>query len=367
MKKLVLATAVSSIALMSGCASTNDQGAGIEQEYQAELDARNKEIDNLKQKLGESQQLAASASTASQQQKNSSASNSDGLLPPNAKAGQCFARVYTPPTYKTESERVLKADGYDVVEIIPAVYGVEQQTVMTQEATEVLDVIPAVYGWKEEQVLVSPAITELQKVPAVYAFEEDQLLVKPAHSIWKKGSGPITKLNESTGEIMCLVEVPAVYETVKKRVLVSPETTKPVVVKEAVYKTVKTRVVEQPAKTVTKVIPAVYDTVAVKKLVKDSGTTATTIPAVYETIQTTIKVDDGFLKWAPILCETNVTGDVIRQLQQTLNDKDYKAGPVDGIYGWQTTRAVRQYQSNNKMAGDGQLTIELVEALELKY
>ena len=365
MKKLVLVTAVSSIALISGCASTNEQGAGIDQEYQAELDARNKEIEDLKQKLSDNQQQA-SASTASMdssQGKNSS----DDLLPPNAKAGQCFARVYTPPTYKTESETVLKADAYDVVTIVPAVYGLEQQTVMTQSETEVLEVIPAVYGWKEEQVLVSPEITELRKVPAVYGFEEEQLLVKPAHSIWKKGTGPITKVNQSTGEIMCLVEVPAVYETVKKRTLVSPETTKQVVVKDAVYKTVKTRIVEQPAKTVTKVIPAVYDSVAVKKLVEKSSTTSTNIPAVYESIQTTSKVDDGYLEWTPILCETNVTGDIIRQLQQALNDKDYKAGPVDGIYGWQTTNAVRKYQKINNMPGDGQLTISLVEALQLDY
>ena len=256
---------------------------------------------------------------------------------------------------------------YDILDIIPAVYGVEYQTVMTQEATEVLEVIPAVYGWKEEQVLVSPEITELKKVQAAYAIEEEQMLVKPAHSIWKKGSGPITKIDQGTDEIMCLVEVPASYETVKKRVLVSPETTKQVVVKEAVYKTVKTRVVEHPARTVTKTIPAVYDKVAVKKLVTDSATTTKNVPAVYETIQTTVKVDDGFLKWAPILCETNVTGDIIRQLQQTLNNKDYKAGPVDGIYGWKTTNAVRKYQSDNAMAGNGQLTIALVEALELNY
>ncbi len=104
-----------------------------------------------------------------------------------------------------------------------------------------------------------------------------------------------------------------------------------------------------------------------KKLVKEPNTTSTTIPAVYETVQTTVKLDDGYLEWAPILCETNVTGDIIRQLQQTLNDKGYKAGPVDGIYGWQTTNAVRKYQADNTMAGNGQLTIELVEALELNY
>ena len=378
MKKLALVTAISTIVLMSGCASTSNQGSSLQQEYQAELDARNKEISQLKQKLNDNQKMAAStsaqtadsmvtASTSSQQQQNSSSTYNSDLLPPNAKSGQCFARVYTPPTYKTETETVLNAEGYDVVEIIPAEYGVEQKTVMIQEATEELEVIAAVYGWKEEQILVSPAITELRKVPAMYKNEEEQRLVKPAHSIWKKGTGPITKIDQSTGEIMCKVEVPAVYETVKKRILVSAETTEPVVVKEAVYKTVKTRIVKQPAKTITKTIPAVYDTVAVSKLVKDSTTRSTSIPATYKTVETTVKVDDGYLEWAPVLCETNVTGDIVRQLQQALNDKDYNAGPVDGVYGWKTTNAVRKYQSDNELAGEGQLTIALVEKLELNY
>ncbi len=166
---------------------------------------------------------------------------------------------------------------------------------------------------------------------------------------------------------MCLVEVPAVYETVKKRVQLKPESTKRVVVKKALYKTVKTRVVEQPAKTVTRTIPALYATVEVKKLVKDSDTTVASIPAVYESVNKTSKVDDGFLTWAPILCETNVTGDIVRQLQQTLNEQGFKAGPVDGVYGWKTTNAVRAYQRDNKMAGDGQLTIALVDALKLNY
>ncbi len=135
----------------------------------------------------------------------------------------------------------------------------------------------------------------------------------------------------------------------------------------AVYKTVKTRIVKEPAKTVRREIPAVYDTVTVKKLVTPATTAAVNVPPVYESIDTTIKVSDGYLAWAPILCETNVTGDIIRQLQQALNDKNYKAGPVDGVYGVQTTRAVRKYQADNNMPGNGQLTIALVDDLGLKY
>jgi len=382
MKTLFVVAAVYSIALISGCQSSSQQFGSNQSEYEAEINARNEEIaardmelnardqeiSELKKQLDQSQKVSmTTASTGTQQASQSDASMKASLLPPKARTGQCFARVFSPPTYKTATEKVLKADGYDVVKVKPAVYRSEPKTVLVKEATEALEIIPAVYGWKEEKVLVSPEITELKVVPAVYGTELERVLVKPAHSVWKKGTGPITKIDESTGEIMCLVEIPAEYKTVQKRVLKTPETTVPVVVKKAVYKTVKTRVVKEPARTVTRKVPAVYDTVAVQKLVKAASTSKTSKPPIYETVKTSYKVSDGYLKWEPILCETNVTGDIIRKLQQALNNKGYQAGPVDGIYGARTTQAVRKYQRDSKIPGDGQLTIELVEALKIKY
>jgi len=382
MKKLFLVVAVYSTALIAGCSSSSEQFGSNQSEYEAEINARNQElkvrdqeiiardqeINTLKQQLDESQQITKAAVNAVEQPAmQSDASLNTSLLPPKAKAGQCFARVYIPPTYKTQAEKVLKADGYDVMNITPAVYRSESKTVLLKEATEVLEIIPAVYGWKEEKVLVSPEITELRVVPAVYGTETERVLVKPAHSVWKKGTGPITKIDESTGEIMCLVDIPAEYKTVQKRVLKTPESTVPVVVKKAVYKTVKARVVKEPARTVTRKVPAAYDTVSVQKLVKAASTSKTSKPPVYEMVNTSYKATDGYVKWAPILCETNVTGDIVRQLQQALNAKGYKAGPVDGIYGARTTNAVRSFQRDDKITGDGQLTIELVEALKIKY
>ena len=104
-----------------------------------------------------------------------------------------------------------------------------------------------------------------------------------------------------------------------------------------------------------------------KKVVKPASTTSVAVPPVYESIETTIKVSNASLEWAPILCETNVTGDIVREIQKSLDDKNCSAGPVDGIYGAQTTKAVRKYQADNNMPGNGQLTIELVDALGLKY
>ena len=77
--------------------------------------------------------------------------------------------------------------------------------------------------------------------PPVYENVTERILVKPAYTTWKKGRGPIEKINQATGEIMCLVEVPAEYRTVTKRVLKTPAGTKKVTI-PAVYKTVKKRI-----------------------------------------------------------------------------------------------------------------------------
>ena len=44
------------------------------------------------------------------------------LLPPDAKAGECYARVYVPPTYKTVTEERLKRAASERLEVIPAKY-----------------------------------------------------------------------------------------------------------------------------------------------------------------------------------------------------------------------------------------------------
>lgn len=45
MKKLVLVTAISSAVILSGCSSMGEQSGSVQQDYEAELNARNNEIE----------------------------------------------------------------------------------------------------------------------------------------------------------------------------------------------------------------------------------------------------------------------------------------------------------------------------------
>ena len=187
--------------------------------------------------------------------------------------------------------------------------------------------------------MVKEASERIETVPAVYETVTERVLVKPAYTTWKKGEGAITKVDNSTGEIMCLVEVPAEYKTVSKRVLKTPATSRKVS------------------------IPAEYQTVRVRKLVQPASERTVQIPAEYDTIVKREKVTDSRLEWKSVLCDTNTNADVIASLQRALKMRGYNPGRIDGVLGRETLDAVAQYQRNKGMAS-GQLTMENTPIVE---
>lgn len=331
-----------------------------------ELEVRNREIERLNAELS---QRAASvpapvpASTEAPAASTASA-ETDALLPPNAQPGECYARVMIPATYETVSEQVLVKDASEQFEVIPAQYEWVEEQVLVKDASEQLEVVPAEYEVIEEQVMVTPATTRVEEVPAVYDWVEEQVLVQPAHSVWKKGTGPMQKVDNATGEIMCLVEVPAQYETVRKRVLVQAASTQTVEV-PAEYRTVQRTVMKAPPSTRTITIPAEYATMKVQKLVRAEERRAVPVPAEYRTITKQVMVSEGGIGWQRVLCETNLSKDVVKALQEALAAQGFDPGPADGVLGPRTQAALQKYQTANQLAVGG-ITLEALERLGVR-
>lgn len=353
LQRLILPAVIA--ALATGCAS--QQTTQENTDYQA-LQSQQQQLEK------ENQQLRAALNAKSDQPAPAPSSPEHQLLPPNAKPGHCYARVVIPETYKTEMQRVLVSQEDSKITTTPARYETVQEQVLVSEAYDKLKVIPATYKTVTEKVLVKEATTKLITKPAEYKTVTEQVLVKPAYTTWKKGRGPIEKIDDSTGEIMCLVEVPAEYRTVSRKELVQPERTEEVQI-PAVYKTVTRRVVDQPARTEKVTVPAVYNTVEVVKQVEPPKEHKTIIPAVYKDVPKQVKVTDADMEWREILCETNTTRDVVRRLQKALEDKGYDPVWIDGVYGSKTRAAVVAYQKDNNLAS-GQLTMQTLDHLGVK-
>jgi len=283
------------------------------------------------------------------------------LFPPNAKAGECYTRVFVPATYKTVTEKVLSRDAATRLEIVPATYKWAEEKVLVSEASAKFEVVPATYGWADEVVTIKPATKQLVEVPAVYENKTEKVMVKPATTAWKKGRGPVEKVDNSTGEIMCLVETPAEYKNVSKRVLKTAARTEEKTI-PAQTKTVKKKVVAKPATTRKVEIPAKYETVKVRKLATPATTKSIEIPAKYTTVTRREAISESKMAWAPILCETNTTRDVVRKLQAALDKAGFSPGPIDGMIGSATMSAVARYQSAKGLPKGG-LTIKTLQSL----
>jgi Putative peptidoglycan binding domain len=287
------------------------------------------------------------------------------LLPPNAKPGECYARVFVPPTYKTETAQVVTREAAERVEIIPARYEKVTEQVLVREASKKVEVVPETYEWVEERVMVKPAFERIVEVPAVYETVKETVVDRPAHTVWKKGTGPIQKIDDATGEILCLVEVPATYKTVTKTVLKTPATTRKVEI-PAEYVTVRKQVMKTPSTTREVTIPAEYKTVEIQKLVSPAEEKRVQIPAEQQSVTKTVVASEGRIEWQPVLCETNASPELIKTMQLALRREGRYSGKIDGKLNTQTMAAVRSFQRAKGLPTTGQLTIETLQALGVR-
>ena len=142
-------------------------------------------------------------------------------------------------------------------------------------------------------------------IPAQYETKTERVKVKDARKYWKSGKGPITRVDQVTGEILCLVEEPAEYRTVTKQVLITPE--------KPVY---------------------------------------TTLPAQFDTVTKRNMIEAERWEWQRILCETNLSNSAIRNIQGALNQKGYAVN-IDGVLGQSTLNAINSYQLTHGLASRG--------------
>lgn len=294
-------------------------------------------------------------------------------LPPMADAGECFARVLIPETTEVLTEQVIDREASFEINVIPAQYETITEQRLVKEETVEYRTVPAVFETVTEVIEVEPAREVVQVVPAQYETYTEQVLVRDAYTTWKPGAGlygrstttsagvvPTGMDAVATGELLCMVQVPAQYDTVTRTRLVSAESTNVQVI-PAVTKTVTKQVVVEPPRIEEVVIPAVFETVDVERLVTAAREERIEIPATYKTVEKRVVTGGGGLEWREVLCDTNTTSAKIREVQQALTAAGYQA-PADGAFGPTTLRAMENFQRANGLPV-GYLTVSTVEAL----
>ncbi|MEL8054829.1 MAG: peptidoglycan-binding domain-containing protein [Pseudomonadota bacterium] len=294
-------------------------------------------------------------------------------LPPAADAGECFARVLIPETTEVVTEQVVDREASFEINVIPAQYETITEQRLVKEETVEYRTVPAVFETVTEVIEVEPAREVVRVVPAQYETYTEQVLIRDAYTTWKPGAGlygrsttaqagvvPTGLDAVATGELLCMVEVPAQYDTVTRTRLVSAERTDVEII-PAVTKTVTKQVVVEPPRIEEVIVPAVYDTVEVQRLVSAATEERIEIPATYKTVEKRVVTGGGGLEWREVLCDTNTTSGKIREIQQALTAAGYSA-PADGSFGPTTLRAMENFQRANGLPV-GYLTVSTVQAL----
>lgn len=363
-----------------GCATQPSDTASAEDAMKSEkmaMEAEKLQAERARLQAEADRLAADRAALEAERNKPAMAMNdgADGLFPPNAQPGECYARVLTPAQYSTSTDRVLKREASERIDIIPAKYQTVSEKVLVREASTKLVVVPAVYETVTERVMISPASKKIVEVPATYKTVTEKVLDKPAHTAWKRGpasaqSGKVLKTLSGdsgldTGEIMCLVEVPATYKTITRKAVATPARTNTVEI-PAKYGTVKKRVVKKPATTREVVIPAEYKTVKVTKEVQPAQEKRIPIPEEYATVTKTKKVTEETLEWRSVLCEVNMTKANVSSLQRALRSAGRYKGPIDGIMGSGTLRASSSYAKSKGLPyGSNYITNDVIKSLGL--
>jgi hypothetical protein len=227
--------------------------------------------------------------------------------PRAAHPGQCFARVRTAPVYQSYSERVLVSPARQDRRLVPAVYDWAERQVLVEPAHTERHVIPATYRSITETEVVTPATVRVERIDPIFDIVPEQVMTRPAHTEWRRtfvgpdGVMPADARVEATGEVVCLIEIPAEYATVPRRVLREPghtiETPVP-----AVTRTVTRQVIDQAEQVTETEIPAVYRTERYQRLVTPAHYECVEVPAVYATHVKQRMVSPGRLEWRASGC-----------------------------------------------------------------
>jgi hypothetical protein len=233
--------------------------------------------------------------------------------PPAAHPGQCFARVRIAPTYETYSERVLAAPGRREQRTIAAVYEWAERRVLVEPARIEHRVIPATYRTITETVVVTAATTRVEHIEAVYDTVTERVVSRPAHSEWRRtfvgpdGVIPVGAEVQPTGEMICLIEVPAEYSMVERRVL--REAGHDVEVRApAVTREVTRQVVDRPERVEDIPVAAVYRTEKYRRVVTEARTEWIDVPPVYTTREARRQTSAGRLEWREVKCDPKRLG-----------------------------------------------------------
>ncbi|MFN5236851.1 MAG: peptidoglycan-binding domain-containing protein [Bacteroidota bacterium] len=380
--------------------------------------------------------------------------------PPNAMPGKCYAKCLMPDQFENVTEQVLVRAGYkrltavpaelearvDQLEIKPAgrrlisepakyevvedrvmvkspgnnnsVYETVTENILVKPEEIRFVVMPATYKDTVISYVVEAAHTRLEVLQPAYESVTERVEVKPAGVKWVKKLADATCLGANPDDcyVWCMVETPAEYATITKRVnkgcdgsgiadagciktvevpakmgtrtvkkLVKdtyikeekiPAEYRPMTIRRAKtevpigeatvtpeYVTVKKNVMVSPPAIREETVPAETAPFNVKSVKKEASLKSEDVPAEYITVTRRKLVrPGGFTAWREVLCPDRMPAYTIKQVQAALLKAGYFQGTPDNVMGERTKSALAKFQKDKGLPV-GNLDLETLKAL----
>ena len=244
-----------------------------------------------------------------------------GDVPSNAEPGKCYAKCNV-------------EDKYDFV----------REEVVVQPRTIKKERVPAQYKTVIDTVMSQPKTIKKVKTEEVYEIVKEEVMVNPATTKWVKGKSNVGCLspNPKDCEVLVLVEIPAEYKTVEKKVVKEEATIEEVVI-PGEYKAVKREVLEK------------------EETIKEIE-----LPAEYKVVEKRVLVEKGgYQVWREVICAEDFNAAMVKKIQEALSQKGYKPGSADGVMGARTKAELFKFQKDMHLP-NGNLSIETLEKLGVK-
>jgi hypothetical protein len=293
---------------------------------------------------------------------------SSDTLPMTARPGQCYARVLVPATYRNVPVEVVTQEAGERIEVSEPTFRSRTETVVTRDGHTRYEVVQPTFRTETAQITTRPAYERLVASQPTFATRTETVVIREPRLVWRPGANlsGVRRLDPNTGEIYCLVEEPAVTQTVTRRVQTSPGTVQRVPV-AAQTQAITRQVLVTPGSVREVHVPAVTQDVTVQELVSPAAERRVAIPGTTGTIQRQELATAERYEWVQVVCDNTAAGrSSVVDVQRALAQRGLYRGPIDGIVGPMTRDAVRRFQASQRLPGDGQITQETVRALGLR-
>ncbi len=333
------------------------------------------------------------------------AAQKSGMNLQEAAAGTCFYEHFQPERYQTVNEKILSAEATQRIITKPAKYRTVIKKVMTEQRSEKLIPVPIKYKKVQERIMIAPARSEWRKticqnkgcnqseviclveIPKTYKTITKKVVLQPA--VTKKVTiDPIYK-NIQVKELIEpasteIINIPARYKTVQKKEKIAEayyhwtdaseknshtrlrsECDKIcLITTPAEYKKIAKKILISPAKIQKFHTPPQYTNVKIKKLEQKASFITVTIPAEYTEVTVERERTKGYAKWIPVMCESNMTPNLVKKVQKALRREGFYHGTIDGIWDIEAKSATRAYQKAHGLSVT-RLSIETMKSLNI--